>query len=311
MFRENRTLVRELEKHIRELDHKVLERTKALSTKNAELEDALTDLKKAQNQIIVQEKLAGLGSLAAGIAHEIKNPLNFIINFSKVSKGFSEELGQVLKTIKNKDITLEVRKEIEDIQKVLASNLDKIAEHGQRADAIVRSMLMHAKGGAETLQETDISALLDENVILALSGFKQEGFDVGVEKKYDTKVTVMQAYKQDLGRVFLNIIHNAYDAMLRKKQRVKGTYKPKLILTTQDLRKEIKVILRDNGPGIPRAIQKNIFNPFFTTKPTGEGTGLGLSLVYDIIVNQHHGKIHLHTEEGKFTEFIIHLPKNL
>lgn len=311
VFKENRKLVGQLEKHIHDLDHTVLERTKALSTKNQELEEALTDLKKAQNQIIVQEKLAGLGALAAGIAHEIKNPLNFIINFSSISKGFAKELSTLLKKIKDKKPSPENLTEIEELTKTLTQNMEKIEDHGQRADAIVRGMLMHAKGGMDTLQDTDLHKLLDENALLALTGFRRKGFEAALEKHYDKKVKKIKTYQQDLGRVLLNMIHNAYDAMSQKKENLGKDYSPKLTLSTEDRKKEVILRIRDNGPGIPKKIQKNIFNPFFTTKPTGEGTGLGLSLCYDIITQQHHGKIDINSVEGEFTEFILRLPKEI
>lgn len=310
VFKENKALVSKLERHIDKLDEKVAQRTKDLSRKNKQLEATLEKLQKAQSQIITQEKLAGLGSLTAGIAHEIRNPLNFIINFAETSKIFGQEINETLKTL-DSSVDEATYENLTELSQQLVKNMDKIEEHGRRADAIVHSMLIHAYGGKDQLQQVHLHDLLNENILLGLASFKQKGFNPKVRKHYDPTLDIVKVYPQDFGRVFLNMINNACYVLHEKAKSHPQDYRPQLTITTHNGPQEFMVKIRDNGTGIPRHIKKKIFDPFFTTKPTGEGTGLGLSLGFDIIVNQHQGKLDLDSEEEKYTEFTITIPKNL
>ncbi len=309
VFEENRKLVLKLEEHIVDLDKKVHERTKAISTKNQELQKALVDLRKAQTQIIVQEKLAGLGAITAGISHEIKNPLNFIINFSEISREFLQELLEQIQKCK-KEMSVEKQQEIDMLSQNLTENMERVETHAKRADAIVRSMLTHAKGGQNMPQLTDINSLLDENILLAISSFKHHGITPEVLKDYDSSLSKITVYRQELGRVILNILNNACYILDQKKQQ-SDDFKPLIRIKTQSHEHTIEITIHDNGLGMNTRVKRQIFDPFFSTKPTGSGTGLGLSLSYDIIVNQHSGKINFDTKEGHFTEFAIILPKKL
>lgn len=301
VFEENRKLVQKLEHHIHELDQKVAERTKAISYKNKALQKALDNLKQAQDQIIVQEKMAGLGSITAGIAHEIKNPLNFILNFSILSREFLAELYLTFKEQPHVQQT--------EIIQHLEANLGRIESHAKRADAIVRSMLLHARGVDDSPQLTEINDLLDENAVLALSAYRQKSVPISIEKIFEENLGALMVYRQDLGRVFLNLINNACYSMELKYHLMEEGYLPQLLLKTENHGESILVTIRDNGVGISTKAKKNIFNPFFTTKPAGSGTGLGLSLSYDIVTNQHHGFISVNSQEGDFAEFKISLPR--
>ncbi len=310
VFGENRALVEKLEKHIDKLDEQVAKRTVDLSKKNKQLEKAFVDLKKAQSQIIIQEKLAGLGSLTAGIAHEIRNPLNFIVNFAENSKIFGEEISEVLENISEK-LDKNEQQTLSELSSHLLKNMDKINEHGRRADAIVTSMLTHAHGGEESLRRVNLHELLDENILLGLASFKQQGFTPKLRRHYDSTLGEISVYPQDLGRVFLNMINNACYILHEKSKKNIDGYSPQITVTTLESPKCITIKIRDNGLGMTPQVKKKLFDPFFTTKPAGQGTGLGLSLSFEIIVQQHHGQLLLDTELGKFTEFTITLPKNL
>lgn len=307
VFKQNRELVAALEEHIDDLDQIVSKRTRDLSKRNRQLQGAITNLQKAQSKIILQEKMAGLGALTAGIAHEIKNPLNFIINFSINSRDFLEELKEICKECNDK-IPQSKHEEIEQLLHDLDVNLSKIQKHGNHADLIIHSMLVHARGGSDEPQLTSINDVIEENILLVISSFKQRGFSPNIERLYDNDIPEIQMYSQDLGRVFLNMFTNAFDALLEKKKYLKD-FQPLLRITTTLMNaKEVEIRIYDNGPGVSEKYQKKIFDPFFTTKPSGRGTGLGLSLSYDIITRQHHGTITLNTEEDAFSEFIIILP---
>ncbi|MCE2951507.1 MAG: ATP-binding protein [Alphaproteobacteria bacterium] len=308
VFEQNRALVLKLEEHIQTLDAKVQERTKEISKKNEALQRALVDLRKAQQQVIVQEKLAGLGAITAGIAHEIKNPLNFIINFSEVCQEFTEEAKALLKQIEQENVVPEYYGELNNLITTIAHNMQRIDQHAHRADSIVKSMLVHAKGGTDVEQDTDINQLLDENTILAISAFRSQGISPAVEKSFSPTL-ITKVYRQALGRVLLNMIHNACYALNQKKLTQGDKFDPVLSLSTKKDQGMIEIRIKDNGPGIPFSVKKRIFDPFFTTKPAGSGTGLGLSLSYDIIVNQHHGTLAVESQEGQFTEFIIRIPE--
>jgi signal transduction histidine kinase len=281
-----------------DLENRVKLRTKQLQQKNQQLEKTLNDLKKAQNQIIVQEKLASLGALTAGIAHEIKNPLNFIINFSELSLEYLQELKE---KISNKN----------NLFSQIEQNLIKTREHAERADSIVKGMLAHARGSTGEITTFDLNKLLDEAIELAYVGFqgKTNDFTAKITKDFDQNIKTTQGSEQDLVRVFLNIVNNACFAMDEKQKKLGPGYQPELIVRTQDKRKAIEIRFEDNGSGIKRGLLKKIFNPFFTTKNSSTGTGLGLSLSYDIITHQHHGNITVESKEGDYSIFIIKLPK--
>jgi signal transduction histidine kinase len=266
------------------------------------LNTALDNLKSTQEKLIVQQKLASLGQLTAGIAHEIKNPLNFVNNFAQLSKELLDELREELTS--NKDSN------VEELISGLQQNIIKINEHGSRANRIVNSMLQHSRGKSGERIVSDINAILDEDLNLAYHGFRARdtSFNVTIEKEFDSSLEKVLIVPQDVSRVFLNIINNAFYET-HKKKKGDGNFSPVLKVTTRNDGNSVEVRIKDNGNGIPEEIRDNLFNPFFTTKPAGEGTGLGLSLSYDIIVKGHKGDIKYNSCIGEFTEFIITLPK--
>jgi signal transduction histidine kinase len=268
-----------------------------------ELELALQQLRATQDQLIVQEKLAELGALTAGIAHEIKNPLNFVMNFSQLSGQLLEELRAALQERNTPEIT--------DILDLLGQNLTRIREHGARADAIVRDMLLHSRGHSAERQPTDLNALVSQYVHLAYQGLRAQdaGFNVVIHEEYDPAVGLVSVMPQELSRVIVNIAGNACYAAHEKTKSAPVGFAPTLRVWTKHLGREVEIHFRDNGPGIPAAIREKIFHPFFTTKPAGTGTGLGLSMSHDIVVRGHRGELRLETEEGGFAEFIIRLPR--
>ncbi len=270
------------------------------------LQAALTELKAAQEQLVQQEKLASLGQLTAGIAHEIKNPLNFVNNFSEVSLELVEEAREELGESEIRSQTSGVLQILDDVE----ANLKKILEHGKRADGIVKSMLLHSRGKSGERIPTDLNKLIDEYVKLAYHGMRavNKSFNIDIRTDYDESIGVMDLVAQDLSRAFLNIINNAMYAAHEYAKETK-TREPFIQITTRNNGSGVNIHIRDNGPGIPEKIREKIFEPFFTTKPTGEGTGLGLSMTYDII-NLHKGSLKIDTEPGEFTEFIITLPKD-
>lgn len=275
-----------------------------------ELGSALEQLKKTQEELIIQEKLASLGALTAGIAHEIKNPLNFVNNFSDISLELVDEISDEIEK-QSEHINSEAYREIEDITLTLKQNLKKINEHGIRADRIVNSMLQHTRGKSGVRQETDINTLLDDDIGLAYHGMRatDENFNVSIDRRYDDSIGEINVVAQDISRVFLNVLTNGFYEVHRKSKELGDNFKPKVNVSTKNLGDEIEIRIRDNGKGITKDIKDKVFNPFFTTKPAAQGTGLGLSISYDIVVQEHKGEISFDTEEGKFTEFIIRLPK--
>ena len=302
------------EQHLNILQNLAAYTSIALDNANAygQLQDILEDLKTTQEKLVTQEKLASLGQLTAGIAHEIKNPLNFVNNFAELTVELLEELKEYLEKYKDK-FTAEDVENIEDIITDLDQNAKKINEHGKRADSIVRSMLQHSRGKSGIRQATDINAMLEEDLNLAYHGMRAQDseFNITIEKKFDETIGDFEVVPQDISRVFLNIITNGfYEAYKRKTQNGKE-FSPKLSVISKNLEKQIEIRIRDNGNGIPASIRDKLFEPFFTTKPTGQGTGLGLSLSYDIVVKEHNGELAFETEDGKFTEFIIKLPRTL
>lgn len=277
----------------------------AINNANAykELNKTLDHLKSTQNQLVAQEKLASLGQLTAGIAHEIKNPLNFVNNFSEISRDLLNELKDGLNNNNIDDVI--------DVVENLNQNLEKINFHGKRADSIVKGMLLHSRGSSGAKVLTNINELLDQYVALAYHGLRAQNkeFNITIEKDYDKTLEKINVIPQDISRVFLNIINNACYAANEKKKMNGTGFTPLLKVSTKNLKNKVDIRIMDNGNGIPESVKENLFNPFFTTKPTGEGTGLGLSLSYDIVTKVHAGEISFQSEEGKFTEFIITLPK--
>lgn len=284
----------------------------ALNNANAyeELNHTLENLKSTQDQLVAQEKLASLGQLTAGIAHEIKNPLNFVNNFSELSVGLVDELNDELLKVKDR-IGDEDYSEISEVLKILQQNAEKIKEHGKRADSIVHSMLQHSRGKSGEKQLTDINAMLDEDLNLVYHGMRAQDstFNIKIEREYDKNIAQIKVIPQDMSRVFLNILSNGCYESHRKKIELKTDEPAKIKVTTSEKGKYVEVRILDNGNGIPEKVRENLFTPFFTTKPTGKGTGLGLSISYDIVVREHNGELLFNTNEGEYTEFIIRLPK--
>ena len=291
-----------------ELEIQVQERTAALSVQKAELEHALADLRATQSQLIQSEKMASLGELTAGIAHEIQNPLNFVNNFSDVSVELLQEL---LEEVERGNAT-----EIKAIAGDLTGNLEKIRHHGKRADAIVKGMLHHSRSSSGKKEPTDINALADEYLRLAYHGLraKDKSLNANMKTDFDDSLDAGEAgvgkvniVPQDIGRVILNLITNAFYAVDEKKKSSIADYEPTVSVSTKKIEGKIEIRVVDNGNGIPQRILDKIFQPFFTTKPTGQGTGLGLSLSYDI-VKAHGGALKVETKEGEGSAFVISLP---
>lgn len=309
VFQENRRLIKALEDHVQTLDRTVQERTQEIQKKNDDLEQAYQDLQKTQENLIFQEKMASLGTLSTGIAHEMKNPLNFIVNFSEVSKELMEDLQMHMGPLLERAEPLQ-KEEIQELLTTLIQNMNYIREHGQRADHIIRSMLVQAHGGEAHKTPVDIGKLLREIVELALSGFKGQHHDfyAKINLQIPENIPLIAVVEKDVGRAFLNILSNAFYALWCKKQDDQR-YEPTLWITVRELDQEMEIRLRDNGEGIPKPLQSKIFEPFFTTKPTGQGTGLGLSLCYETLVTHHRGTLDIESQEGNYTEFIVRLPK--
>ena len=280
-----------------------------LRQRTTDLGKSLEDLRTTQDRLVQTQKLASLGQLTAGIAHEIKNPLNFVNNFSAVSVELIDELRQALA---GANLDNKLRAEISGIADMLQGNLDKVVQHGKRADAIVKNMLLHSREGSGEHRRVDINALVEESLNLAYHGARAEklGFEITLKRSFDPAVGEVDVFPQDITRVLLNLISNGfYAAAERKAQADANSYKPTLAASTKSLGDRVEIRIRDNGTGIPPDVKEKMFNPFFTTKPAGEGTGLGLSISHDIIVKQHGGSIEVDTQPGAFTEFRIVLPR--
>ena len=292
------------------LEGEVAERTAELRAKSEDLERTLENLRKTQDQLITNEKMASLGALTAGIAHEIKNPLNFVNNFAELCEDLVRELSDEFEAHKNL-LPADSVDNIQEIVRDLQQNAAKIREHGGRADSIVRSMLLHSRGKPGQRQRTDLNALLDEYLKLAYHGMraKEPAFTVEIETEYDPKAPQLDVVPQDMARVFLNVVGNSCHAVHLKRMQEGPNYKPKIRARTIDLPRWVEFRIWDNGPGVAEDIQDKIFAPFFTTKPAGEGTGLGLSISYDIVVREHLGQLFLNSRPGEYAEFIIRLPK--
>ena len=290
-----------------ELETMVTERTAELISQKEDLEKALADLSATQHQLVQQEKLASLGELTAGIAHEIQNPLNFVNNFSEVSAELIDEL----KEEQQKD-SRNLSNETE-ILEMLKENLAKIRHHGRRADAIVKGMLQHSRSSNGKIEPVDINALADEYLRLSYHGLraKDKNFNAVMQTDFDSSIGKVNVLPQDLGRVILNLLTNAFYSVNQKRKQSENQYEPLVFVQTKRFKNKILIKIRDNGLGIPAKALDKIYQPFFTTKPAGEGTGLGLSLSYDIITKSHQGEMKVSTKEGEYAEFNIFIPLNL
>ncbi len=302
---------RSLIKEKRVLENKVTERTAQVLQQKEEIQNNLNELKSTQSQLIQSEKMASLGELTAGIAHEIQNPLNFVNNFSEVNTELIDEAGQ--------EIDKGNIEEVKIILKDIKENEQKINHHGKRADSIVKGMLQHSRTSTGIKEPTDINALCDEYLRLSYHGLraKDKSFNATIKTNFDPSLEKVNIIPQDIGRVLLNLYNNAFYAVSEKKQKNIEGYEPIVSVCTKKVNDKIELSVADNGNGIPQKIVDKIFQPFFTTKPTGQGTGLGLSLSYDII-KAHRGEIKVETlsaeaasqagKEGVGTTFIIELP---
>jgi len=279
----------------------VQERTKELS-------HSLDELRTAQDRLVQTQKLASLGQLTAGIAHEIKNPLNFVNNFSTLSQELVDELSDALKPLALDD---KKRDELAELTHMLKGNLEKVVQHGKRADSIVKNMLLHSREGSGERRSVDLNTLVAESLNLAYHGARAESqeFKIRLDQNFDPAAGQVELFPQEITRVLLNLISNGFYAAMKRKAEMRDGYEPTLAAATRDLGDRVEVSIRDNGSGIPPEVKDKMFNPFFTTKPPGEGTGLGLSLSHDIIVKQHGGSIEVDTRPGEFTEFRVVLPR--
>jgi GAF domain-containing protein len=279
-----------------------------VQARTRELVASLEDLRKAQDRLIQSEKLASLGQLTAGIAHEIKNPLNFVNNFSGLSREMLDELGEVLAKA---PLDPRAREEADELMATVTSNLDKVVQHGKRADSIVKNMLLHAREGSGERAATHVNTVVEEALNLAYHGARAEkpGFNVTIVQELDSEAGQAEIYRQEITRVLLNLISNGFYATTKRRQvGSESGYEPTLTASTRNLGDRVEIAIKDNGTGIPDHVKQKMFNPFFTTKPAGEGTGLGLSLSHDIVVKQHGGSIDVESEPG-LTRFIIRLPR--
>lgn len=274
-------------------------------------EALLRELRETQQQLIVQEKMASLGQLAAGIAHELKNPLNFVNNFAELSGELLDELTALIAPLGDR-LEGEARADFDDLVGSLQGNLRKIADHGRRADGIVKSMLAHSRGGGGEWRRTDLNALVEESLALAYHAARAQDrdFNTALDRRLDPAVGTIDIVPQDVSRVLVNLFANSFYAMRKRQLSAPDHgYRPTLTVSTLDCNDKVEIRVRDNGLGIPESVISKLFTPFFTTKPTGEGTGLGLSLSYDIVVHQHRGRFDVSSVENDYTEFTITLPR--
>jgi signal transduction histidine kinase len=283
----------------------------ALRHRTDDLKRSLEDLRVAQDRLVQTEKLASLGQLTAGIAHEIKNPLNFVNNFSAVSVELIDELRGALEGVQFGD---ELRGEINEITDTLRDNLDKVVQHGKRADGIVKNMLLHSHQGSSEFQTVEINIIVEDSLNLACHAARAEkrAFEITLDRSFDPAAGEADLFPQEITRALLNLIANGFYAAAKRKAEVDGgDYQPALVVGTKNLGNYVEITIRDNGTGVSPEVKQQMFNPFFTTKPADEGTGLGLSISHDIIVKQHNGSIDVDTRLGEFTEFRIVLPRGL
>jgi signal transduction histidine kinase len=280
-----------------------------VEARTRELAKSLEDLRTTQDRLVQTEKLASLGSLTAGIAHEIKNPLNFVNNFSGISAEMIDELRQALEDV---SLTEKKRSEITELMDTLRGNFDKVVQHGKRADAIVKNMLQHSRESSGEHRPVDVNALVEESLNLAWHGARAEkqGFEIALKQSFDPYAGEIDVFPQDIRRALLNVISNGFHAATKRRAEIEsGDYEPTLTASTKNLGDRVEIRIRDNGTGISPEVKEKMFNPFFTTKPTGEGTGLGLSISHGIIVKQHAGVIEVDTQPGEFTEIRVVLPR--
>ncbi|SDD83231.1 His Kinase A (phospho-acceptor) domain-containing protein [Mucilaginibacter pineti] len=293
------------------LESEVKQRTAQLTHQTEELQQAISELKSTQAQLIQSEKMASLGELTAGIAHEIQNPLNFVNNFSEVSIELLDELKEEILS----KLPDDVKEEAGDIINDITQNLTKINQHGKRADAIVKGMLQHSRTTTGKKEPTDVNALADEYLRLSYHGLraKDKLFNAGMKTSFDANIGKINAIPQDLGRVLLNLFNNSFYSVAEKKKLNINGYEPTVTVVTKKVAGptgagSVEITVSDNGMGIPQKVLDKIYQPFFTTKPTGQGTGLGLSMSYDIITKAHGGELKVETAEGEFARFIITIP---
>jgi signal transduction histidine kinase len=271
----------------------------------------LQELRTTQASLLHAQKMAALGQLTAGIAHEIKNPLNFVNNFAELSGELLQEL-RATAAPAVAALADDERAAVDEVVEMLRGNLDKIAEHGKRADGIVKSMLEHSRGVSGERRKVDLNALIEEALNLAYHGARAQdaSFNITLEREFDRGLAPMELAPQEMTRVFLNLFGNGFYATARRQRDGAGPgFRPMLRVTTRDLGDAVEVRVRDNGTGIAPEIRDKLFQPFVTTKPTGEGTGLGLSIAYEIVTQQHSGTIAVDSRVGEFTEFTIRLPR--
>ena len=287
-----------------ELEKLVKERTAEIMKQKEELEHTLIELRSTQTQLIQSEKMASLGELTAGIAHEIQNPLNFVNNFSEVNKELLVEMKE--------EIDKGNMDEVKTIAADIISNEEKINHHGKRADAIVKGMLQHSRSSSGVKEPTDINALCDEYLRLSYHGLraKDKSFNAVMKTDFDTSIGKVKVIPQDMGRVILNLLTNAFYAANDRLRHAQpdSQYEPTVSVITKRVGDKVLIVVNDNGRGIPEDVIEKIFQPFFTTKPTGQGTGLGLSMSYDIVTKGHGGELKVETKEGEGTTFIIQIP---
>jgi len=301
------TAISKLNQQNKTLQDGVEQKICLIKEKNKALAKDQQQLKGIQKQLVTQEKMASMGVLAAGIAHEIKNPLNFINNFADITKDLVKELKEALNTIEQNETA---KKKIDHIIDDIFTNTNKINEHGKRAENTIHNMLIHARTVKVEKTPIDINHLLEEYLNLAYHGMRAQNnqFNIKIEKNLKPNLEKVIANQQNLGRVFLNIINNGLYAANEKEQ---GKALPTIYINTFETEKEIIIKIKDNGKGMTAKTKSKIFEPFFTTKPVGKGTGLGLPICYDIIVKEHHGKLEVNSSLGEYTEFIISLPKTV
>ncbi|MFC4844952.1 sensor histidine kinase [Bradyrhizobium sp. GCM10023182] len=280
-----------------------------VQTRTRELAQSLDNLRAAQDRLVQTEKLASLGQLTAGIAHEIKNPLNFVNNFAALSAELTDELKDVLRPAA---LDAALRVEVDELAGLLKENLSKVVQHGKRADSIVRNMLLHSREGSGEIRSADINALVDESLNLAYHGARAENpaFNVTLHRDFDPQAGEADVFPQEIIRVLLNLISNGFHAVTKRKaENGYVQFEPWVAASTRGRDDCVEIRIRDNGTGIPAAVKEKMFTPFFTTKPAGQGTGLGLSISHDIVVKQHGGAIEVLSEPGVFTEFIVILSR--
>jgi signal transduction histidine kinase len=293
-----------------ELEARLEAQARELRARDEELAGLRRQLHHQQVRALEQERLASLGALSAGIAHELKNPLNFINNFAQLCAGLSDELAASMASQRER-LAPEVLAELDDTLGALRQNVLRIHEHGRRANQIINGMLAHARGGSGAPEPTDLPALLDESIHLAYHGMRGRSADFrpGIHTAYDPALGPVSLVAAELGRVFINLVHNACQAMLEKRRVLGEGYAPRLDVSTRDRGERVEVRIRDNGTGIPAAHLGRVFEPFYTTKPPEEGTGLGLAICHELIVGKYRGALRLESVEGEFTEVILELPK--